>query len=285
MGPEALALVLTAAVLHAVWNLAAKRVDGDGTAFVWLYVVGSTVLWVPVAVVWVVVKDERPDWSWVYAGLLTAVLHIVYQLVLQHGYNRGDLNLVYPAGPRNRAAGDLRVRGRGARRAPRPPGGGRHGAGRARDPADRPGPRPPRRVGPDRSRVGPAHRRRDRRVHALGQPRGQRPRRTAAAVLRAGAGAAAAGPDPAARAPTCGTAGGVAARLAPGRRGGGVVAVGLRVGAAGPAARAGLARRARPREQHRRRRLLSWWVLHEPAPGPSAGRRGRVLAGIVALVA
>jgi len=96
MGPEALALVLTAAVLHALWNLAAKRVDGDGTAFVWLYVVGSTVLWLPVAVVWVVVTGERPDWSWVYAGLLTAALHIAYQLVLQHGYQRGDLNLVYP---------------------------------------------------------------------------------------------------------------------------------------------------------------------------------------------
>ena len=83
-------------MLRAVWNLAAKRVDSDGTAFVWLYVVGSTVLWVPVAVVWVIVTDARPEWSWVYAGLLTAALHIVYQLVLQHGYNRGDLNLVYP---------------------------------------------------------------------------------------------------------------------------------------------------------------------------------------------
>ena len=31
MGPEALALVLTAAVLHALWNLAAKQVEGDDT--------------------------------------------------------------------------------------------------------------------------------------------------------------------------------------------------------------------------------------------------------------
>jgi drug/metabolite transporter (DMT)-like permease len=96
MSEQALALVLTAAVLHAVWNLAAKRVELDGVAFVWLYVVGSVVLWGPVAVVWVVVQGERPSWSWVYAGALTAVFHIVYQLVLQHGYARGDLNLVYP---------------------------------------------------------------------------------------------------------------------------------------------------------------------------------------------
>ena len=45
MSVQALALVLTAAVLHALWNLAAKRVQVDGVAFVWLYVVGSVVLW------------------------------------------------------------------------------------------------------------------------------------------------------------------------------------------------------------------------------------------------
>ena len=37
-----------------------------------------------------------PHWSWLYAGALTAAFHIVYQLVLQRGYERGDLNLVYP---------------------------------------------------------------------------------------------------------------------------------------------------------------------------------------------
>jgi hypothetical protein len=44
MSLQALALVLTAAVLHALWNLAAKRVEVDGVAFVWLYVVGSIVI-------------------------------------------------------------------------------------------------------------------------------------------------------------------------------------------------------------------------------------------------
>jgi drug/metabolite transporter (DMT)-like permease len=96
MSEQALALVLTAAVLHALWNLAAKQVTVDGVAFVWLYVVGSVVLWAPIAVVWVVLQGERPDWSWLYAGALTAVFHIVYQLVLQRGYELGDLNLVYP---------------------------------------------------------------------------------------------------------------------------------------------------------------------------------------------
>jgi drug/metabolite transporter (DMT)-like permease len=96
MGVQALALVLTAAVLHALWNLAAKRVEVDGVAFVWLYVAGSIVVWGPVTVVWVVVHGDRPTWAWVYAAALTAFFHTIYQLVLQRGYERADLNLVYP---------------------------------------------------------------------------------------------------------------------------------------------------------------------------------------------
>jgi drug/metabolite transporter (DMT)-like permease len=96
MSAQALALVLTAAVLHALWNLAAKKVQVDGVAFVWLYVAGSLLMWGPVAAVWTVVQDEQPGWSWLYAAALTAAFHIVYQLVLQRGYEEGDLNLVYP---------------------------------------------------------------------------------------------------------------------------------------------------------------------------------------------
>jgi drug/metabolite transporter (DMT)-like permease len=96
VGVQALSLVLTAAVLHALWNLAAKQVVIDGVAFVYLYVVGSAVIWLPVAVVWALVEHERPTLTWVYAGALTAVFHIVYQLVLQRGYERGDMNVVYP---------------------------------------------------------------------------------------------------------------------------------------------------------------------------------------------
>jgi hypothetical protein len=36
MSTTALALVLTAALLHATWNLAAKGVTGDRVAFIWL---------------------------------------------------------------------------------------------------------------------------------------------------------------------------------------------------------------------------------------------------------
>jgi len=100
----ALALVLVAALLHATWNLSVKgATGGDRVAFVWVYIVVTSVLWFPIGVVWVLAEGQRPDWWWLLAPLASAVVHIVYQLVLQRGYAEGDLNLVYPlargAGP------------------------------------------------------------------------------------------------------------------------------------------------------------------------------------------
>lgn len=96
MSPAALALVLTAALLHATWNLAAKRVTDGRVAFIWLYVVASAVIWIPVGVAWVVATGERPVWAWLWTAAVSSALHIVYQLVLQRGYAEGELNLVYP---------------------------------------------------------------------------------------------------------------------------------------------------------------------------------------------
>ena len=104
MSGAALALVLTAALLHATWNLAVKGATGeDRVGFVWVYIVTSAVLWVPIGVAWVLVAGQRPDRSWLVGPVVSALLHVVYQLVLQRGYAEGDLNLVYPlargAGP------------------------------------------------------------------------------------------------------------------------------------------------------------------------------------------
>ena len=109
MSGQALALVLTAAVLHALWNLAAKRVEVDGVSFVWLYVAGSAVIWVPVAAIWVALAHEHPRWSWLYAAALTATFHIVYQLVLQTGLPAGGPQRGLPGGPRGRSDDHLRV--------------------------------------------------------------------------------------------------------------------------------------------------------------------------------
>jgi len=94
--PAALALVLAAAVLHAVWNVAAKRVTGDSRVFVWLYATASAVLWVPVGLV-ILARDGWPDLgALVVAGAVSGVLHNLYGVALNTGYARADLGVVYP---------------------------------------------------------------------------------------------------------------------------------------------------------------------------------------------
>lgn len=91
----ALALILTAAFLHAAWNLLAKRAGG-GPAFVWLFTGLAAVLYAPLAIgalLW-----AQPQVGLAELGFMagSAVLHLGYFLVLQKGYSVGDLSLVYP---------------------------------------------------------------------------------------------------------------------------------------------------------------------------------------------
>lgn len=97
MSPLALLLVLTGAVLHATWNLSAKRAaDGDTVAFVWLMSLVSTALTLPFAFAsWAVDPPPLGVLAWV-AVAASGVVHGVYFLLLQHGYRRGDLSVVYP---------------------------------------------------------------------------------------------------------------------------------------------------------------------------------------------
>lgn len=95
MNAQALALVIAGASLHAVWNLVAKRASG-GLAFVWLYGWVSLALFLPIAL-WVGGAAAVPlgPAAWV-AIVASAVLHVIYALVLQRGYRVADLSLVYP---------------------------------------------------------------------------------------------------------------------------------------------------------------------------------------------
>ncbi|HWV77237.1 MAG TPA: EamA family transporter [Isoptericola sp.] len=96
MTPASIALVLTAAVLHAVWNVAAKRVTGDSRVFVWLYSTASAVLWVPVGLV-ILAREGWPDLgALLLAGAVSGVLHNLYGIALNTGYARADLGVVYP---------------------------------------------------------------------------------------------------------------------------------------------------------------------------------------------
>ena len=91
----ALVAVLLAAVTHSTWNLFAKKAAGS-RHFVWLYSVGSLILYAPV-ITWIV-YTQRPQFGlfqWL-ALTGTSVLHLGYSLALQAGYRTSDLSLVYP---------------------------------------------------------------------------------------------------------------------------------------------------------------------------------------------
>ncbi|HLR27474.1 MAG TPA: DMT family transporter [Ruania sp.] len=92
----ALGLVLAAAVFHAVWNSAAKGARGDGYVFVWAYATGSALLCLPPAVVQFVAAGAPWSWRLLVGPLVAGILHNIYGLVLQTGYRRAELGVVYP---------------------------------------------------------------------------------------------------------------------------------------------------------------------------------------------
>ncbi|MCE7011577.1 DMT family transporter [Kibdelosporangium philippinense] len=90
----AVGLVLFAAIAHAGWNFSAKRAGTGGPLFVWLYQSASAVIWLPVA--GIALLGEPPQWHWLLASGVSAVLHVAYGLALQKGYAAGDMSVVYP---------------------------------------------------------------------------------------------------------------------------------------------------------------------------------------------
>lgn len=92
---SALALVVLAGMIHASWNIAAKKAGGDARFAFFTSVVLMTV-WAPVGLwaAWGVL----PGWGWTEWSLvaLSGVLHVLYYIVLLRGYRKADLTVVYP---------------------------------------------------------------------------------------------------------------------------------------------------------------------------------------------
>lgn len=96
MPPLALALVLTAAVLHAAWNLLLKRTRGDAVAVSWLTAALGTLVYAPIALALHGEALARmPAAVWL-AVLASGTVHVGYFLALQRGYRAADLSVVYP---------------------------------------------------------------------------------------------------------------------------------------------------------------------------------------------
>src|SRR5438128_2086361 len=94
MNSLTIALVLIAALLHATWNLFAKRTNG-GAAVVWLYRVISVAIYAPLAFV-ILMQQVRFNIIELALIFVSGCAHLTYLLLLQRGYRSGDLSLVYP---------------------------------------------------------------------------------------------------------------------------------------------------------------------------------------------
>ena len=87
--------MVLAGLIHACWNIAAKKAGGDAR-FSFFSSVWMALIWAPVGLWagWAVV----PRWGWLEWVFIvgSAVLHVVYFIVLLRGYRKADLTVVYP---------------------------------------------------------------------------------------------------------------------------------------------------------------------------------------------
>src|SRR5829696_1478052 len=89
MSATALALVLAAALLHALWNVVAKKTGGDAR-FALMAALLLVVVWAPLGLWfgW----QALPRWGAVEWAVLfaSAVVHVVYFTTLLRGYRLAD---------------------------------------------------------------------------------------------------------------------------------------------------------------------------------------------------
>ena len=87
--------MVLAGLIHACWNIAAKKAGGDAR-FSFFSSVWMALIWAPMGL-WagwsVVPRWGLLDWAFILAS---AVLHVVYFIVLLRGYRKADLTVVYP---------------------------------------------------------------------------------------------------------------------------------------------------------------------------------------------
>ncbi len=91
----ALLLLLCAAFCHAFWNYISKKACG-GAVFVWLFNAVASVIYIPVVIGDLWLTNALFTWDSVFFMLGSGILHVGYFILLNKGYDVGDLSLVYP---------------------------------------------------------------------------------------------------------------------------------------------------------------------------------------------
>lgn len=95
MSLTALGLIVLAGLIHACWNIAAKKAGGDAR-FAFFSAFLMMLVWAPLG--WWIGRDVVPGWGaieWVLV-LASGVLHVFYYVILLRGYRKSDLTVVYP---------------------------------------------------------------------------------------------------------------------------------------------------------------------------------------------
>ena len=95
MSHSAFLLVILAGLIHALWNIAAKKAGGD-VRFAGFTSIIMMFIWAPVGIYfgW----DVVPTWGWPEWLFITlsGILHVLYFITLLRGYRKADLTVVYP---------------------------------------------------------------------------------------------------------------------------------------------------------------------------------------------
>lgn len=95
MSLQAFVLIIVAGLIHAGWNIVAKKAGGDAR-FSLFTSVCNAVIWLPLG--WWLGRTVVPGWGWLEWAFVaaSAVLHVLYFIVLLRGYRMADLTVVYP---------------------------------------------------------------------------------------------------------------------------------------------------------------------------------------------
>ncbi len=95
MPASALALVVLAGLIHAGWNIAAKKASGD-VRYAFFIAFFTVILWAPLGayLAW----QHLPAWEAAAWACVVASggIHVLYFIVLLRGYRKADLTVVYP---------------------------------------------------------------------------------------------------------------------------------------------------------------------------------------------
>ena len=95
MDQHAFLLVIAAGLIHALWNIAAKKAGGDSRFACFTNLI-MMVVWAP-AGIWCS-AGVVSGWDWKIWGFIVAsgAIHVLYFVTLLRGYRKSDLTVVYP---------------------------------------------------------------------------------------------------------------------------------------------------------------------------------------------